>query len=203
MHLRPPSTSGGALHAGSRRVRYQQRWNVLGRDEHLDTAEAERHERPLGQEPYRLGRDPSSAGGGSDARAELTDPVVAQRDRHLTEVGIARAVGDHEMKQGAFPTPLLVEVRHRGAVARRQGRDPARRGVVLPQLERGVEVVLSKRAQDEVVPANGGSGYGIDRVDRPSYEPAKPSSRWGDDVESPGATFEVNAIEAEMPRPIE
>ena len=130
-------------------LREAQRGDVLRRDEHLEAAEAERLDRPLRQKSQRLGGDPAATGRRNDTAAELTHPMFAEHSHHLTEVGVVYSVGDHEMKQPAFPTALLEVVRDTRAVGGRQRRNPVGCRRILTELERCIEVVGSERAQSE------------------------------------------------------
>jgi hypothetical protein len=72
--------------------------------------------------------------------------VLADDDRDLTEVCVARAVGDDEEQQLARDAGFLVGLRDARSVGSWERRHPARRCLILRELERGFEVVWSKRA---------------------------------------------------------
>ena len=146
-----PSTSGALPRAGSPRSR---------------RAAGPRRSRARRTPGRGRGRAPSNAQSVSSRSASVAipRPRAAGTTQHptsptrcspgatiaLAEVGVARPIGDHDMKQPALAAALLVELDHAGAVGRRQRGYPARRSLVVLELERGAEIVLPERAQDEV-----------------------------------------------------
>ena len=132
-------------------------------------------ERPVRQRHERLGRDPAATRGRGEAAAELADPVLAERQHHLAEVRIRRAVGDHEMEEAALAPARLVERHHAGAVGRGSSGTQRAAAASCSSARAASKSSSRKGRSTNAVPASGGSRIGNRRCRsrHPMFHPSR------------------------------